>query len=142
MASFNQKNMMLYLMAMAEGVQFWHPIYCGFGGQVMLSSSALNNMYGYAGITSDGRLIYAKFNIMGMQTENGALWLENMTSLKFSKFMKLHTIKMTFDQDGKKKKLKIMANEVVHGKDFNMQQQNLKMFMDTLKKYGEMNGRI
>lgn len=140
MAGFNQKNMMLYLLAAANGAQFRHSIYCGFGGQVALSSSALNNMYGYAGITSDGRLIYVKFNIMGMQAENGALWLENMTSIKFSKFMRMHTIKMTFDQDGKTKKLKIRANEVVHGKDFYMQEQNLKMFMDTLKKYGEMRG--
>ncbi|MDE5576091.1 MAG: hypothetical protein K2J11_01715 [Oscillospiraceae bacterium] len=140
MASFNQKNMMLYLLAAANGAKFWHPIYCGFGGQVALSSSALNNMYGYAGITSDGRLVYAKFNMLGMQAENDMLWLENMTSIKFSEFMRMHTIKMTFNQDGKKKKLKIKANEVVHGKDFYMQEQNLKMFMDTLKKYGEMCG--
>lgn len=142
MASFNQQNMMLYLAAASEGVQFWHPIYCGFGGQVALSSSALNNTYGYAGLTNDGRLVYVKFNIMGMQVDHGVLWLENMTSVKFSKFMKLHTAKMTFEQDGKKIKLKIQANERVHGKDFYMQEQNLKMFMDTLKKYGEMYGRI
>ncbi len=142
MASFNQKNMMLYLMAVANGTQVWNPIYCGFGGQVLLSSSALNNMFGYAGVTSDGRLVYAKFNILGMQVENGTLWLENMISIKFSKLMRLHTIKMTFDQDGRKVKLKIAANEKVYGKDFYMQEQNLKMFMDTLKKYGDMNGRI
>lgn len=142
MANFNQKNMMLYLMAAAEGVQFWNPIYCGFGGQVALSKSALNNMYGYAALTSDQKLIYVKFNIMGIPVEKGSLWLENITSVKFSKFMRLHTIKMTFDQEGKTVKLKIKANEIVHGKDFNMQEPNLKMFMDSLKKYGEMYGRI
>ncbi|MBP3379836.1 MAG: hypothetical protein J6K77_03100 [Ruminococcus sp.] len=142
MTSFNQQNMMLYLMAAADGAQFWNPIYCGFGKQVALSSSALNNTYGYAGLTNDGRLVYVKFNIMGVQVENGSLWLENMTSIKFSKLMRLHTIKMTFDQDGKNVKFKIQANEKVHGKDFYMQEQNLKMFMDTLRKYGEMYGRI
>ncbi len=142
MAKFNQQNMMLYLMAVAEGQYFLHPIYCSFGGQVALSSTALNNMYGYAAITNDGRLIYVKFNLLGMQVENGALWLENMTSLKFSKFMKMHTIKMTFDQDGKTKKLKIRANEVVYGTDLNMQKTNLQMFMNALEKYGDMNGRM
>lgn len=142
MAKFNQQNMMIYLVALAQGERFWHPIYCSFGGQVALSTSALNNTYGYAGITSDNRLIYVKFNMLGMQVENGSLWLENMTSIKFSKFMRMHTIKMTFDQDGKTKKLKIKANEVVHGTDLTMQETNLKMFMDVLKKYGDMYGRI
>ena len=136
MYKFNNRNMLLALCAIAENDEkILYPLYGGLGGHSAFNTSALHNTYGYTAVTDRNRLVFIRFNAFGMPVDNGSYYLENLVSLKVSKFLKLHTIKASFDVNGKKKKFWFQANEVVHGTDFYCQKINLPLFISALKKF-------
>lgn len=103
------------------------PIYCSFAfkDEFLPMTSVI---YGYAAITTENRLAFASFNALGQVHKYGAYRLEKLTKLKISKCFSVRTFKMTFDDNGKRRRMQINANKRVFGSDLAEQETNLAEF--------------
>lgn len=136
MYKFTNKNMLTACAVMVqEGEKALYPVYGSMGQQTSFGGGALNNTFGYAAVTDKNRLIVCRFNFLGMPVDNFSYSLYDMTKLNTSRFMKLHTLKMTFETPEGRKKVHIKANEHVHGADFFCQELNLSNFISYLEKF-------
>ena len=134
---FNSKAMHEALTAMLlPNEHYQYPVYVGFGRESALSTSAMNNRYGFVAATDFQRLIFVKFNMMGIITARGSyplFCIENVDINEKTLFNRCK-VKITFNVDGKESKLKFTASRKVYTMGLDEQEQNLEGLFDVLRK--------
>lgn len=118
------------------GEGYFGAVYAGFGRGGVLSTSAMDNRYGFLAVTNQNRLLIAQYNILTIPLFQGALPLQALESLKISKTMlNLYSVKMQFRAQGKTCKLACKISPKVYGMDLKEQQENAEQLLKTLQKW-------
>lgn len=118
------------------GEGYFGAVYAGFGRGSVLSTSALDNRYGFLAVTNQNRLLIAQYNILTMPLFQGALPLQALDSLKISKtLLNMYSVKMQFRAQGETCKLACKISPKVYGMDLKEQQQNAEQLLKTLQKW-------
>lgn len=110
------------------------PVYCGFPDTGFLARPG-RLQTGYAGFTSMGRLIYAKYNIFGQCT--GGFFNPSLAQkIKAKKnIFGQYVIDCEYLVNGKKQKIRIQIAPKVIGCNFPEQQENSENLVAELEKY-------
>ncbi len=118
------------------GEGYFGAVYAGFGRGSVLSTSALDNRYGFLAVTNQNRLLIAQYNVLTMPLFQGALPLQALDSLKVSKtILNMYSVKMQFRAQGETCKLACKISPKVYGMDLKEQQQNAEQLLKTLQKW-------
>lgn len=119
--------------------EYFGAVYVGFGRGSVLSTSALDNRYGFLAITNQNRLLIAQYNILAMPLFQGALPLQALESLKVSKTMlNMYSVKMQFRAQGETCKLACKISPKVYGMDLKEQQQNAEQLLEVLQNWNHV----
>lgn len=118
------------------GEGYFGAVYAGFGRGSVLSTSALDNRYGFLAVTNQNRLLIAQYNILTMPLFQGALPLQALESLKVSKtILHMYSVKMKFRAQGETCKLVCKISSKVYGMDLKEQQENAEQLLKVLQKW-------
>ncbi|MGN1224220.1 MAG: hypothetical protein ACI4TG_03805 [Ruminococcus sp.] len=118
------------------GEGYFGAVYAGFGRGSVLSTSALDNRYGFLAVTNQNRLLIAQYNILTMPLFQGALPLQALESLKVSKtILNMYSVKMQFRAQGETCKLACKISPNVYGMGLKEQQQNAEQLLKVLQKW-------
>lgn len=118
------------------GEEYFGAVYAGFGRGSVLSTSALDNRYGFLAVTNQNRLLIAQYNILTMPLFQGALPLQALESLKVSKtILNMYSVKMQFRAQGETCKLACKISPNVYGMGLKEQQENAEQLLKVLQKW-------
>ncbi len=118
------------------GEGYFGAVYAGFGRGSVLSTSALDNRYGFLAVTNQNRLLIAQYNILTMPLFQGALPLQALESLKVSKtILNMYSVKMQFRAQGETCKLACKISPNVYGMGLKEQQENAEQLLKVLQKW-------
>lgn len=118
------------------GEGYFGAVCAGFGRGSVLSTSALDNRYGFLAVTNQNRLLIAQYNILTMPLFQGALPLQALESLKVSKtILHMYSVKMQFRAQGETCKLACKISPNVYGMDLKEQQKNAEQLLKVLQKW-------
>lgn len=137
MRKLDQKLMETALQSiLLPGESYFGAVYAGFGRGSVLSTSALDNRYGFLAVTNQNRLLIAQYNILTIPLFQGALPLQALESLKISKtLLNMYSVKMQFRAQGETCKLACKISPNVYGMDLKEQQENAEQLLKMLQKW-------
>ncbi len=135
MAKLDGKLMYESLQALCKpNEKYYYPIYGKVGKISKLSSSSLNNIYGFVAVTDLQRLLIARFSMFGESIGNTSISFQYIKSVNVDKtIFGQNSVKMVIDNQGEDFKMNCTFADNVIGMGIPNQKENLEELLKKLE---------
>lgn len=126
MPKLDGKLMNASLQALCKpGEKYYYPVYGNVGKVSKLSTSPMNNIYGFVAVTDLHRLLVARFSMLGVSLGSMSIPLKCIKSVKIDKtIFGQNCVKMLIDNQGEDYKVQFTFANNVYGMGISNQKEN------------------